>query len=120
MEDAMDAHMLTEKVTGPRAWRGGDLAPADWTVPLTPAALAELRAVLRELRRSPVPVLALDPRDYALDACGAVMARVRAVTQDGPMFAVLDRLPMDEMTRPESVSLYWLLSSLLARPVAPA
>jgi alpha-ketoglutarate-dependent taurine dioxygenase len=34
------------------------------------------------------------------------------------MFAVLDRLPIDEMSREEAVKLYWLISSLLARPVA--
>ncbi len=46
------------------------------------------------------------------------MNDVRRVTQDGPMFAVLDRLPLAEMNRDEAVSLYWLMSSLLARPVA--
>ena len=46
------------------------------------------------------------------------MEQVRDATQHGPMFAVLQSLPMDEMTREESVSLCWLLSSLLARPVA--
>jgi alpha-ketoglutarate-dependent taurine dioxygenase len=110
--------MLTETVTGKRAWTRADLAPADWTVALTPDALAELRAVLAELRRSPLPVFVLDPKDYRLDACRAVMNRVREVTQTGPMFAVLDRLPMAEMTREESFKLYWLLSCLLARPVA--
>ena len=34
------------------------------------------------------------------------------------MFAVLDRLPMAELERDEAIQLYWLLSSLLARPVA--
>jgi hypothetical protein len=66
-------------------------------VNLTPEALAELRAVMQELRRSPLPVFLLDPRDYALDACREVMARVREATQRGPMFAVLEHLPMDEM-----------------------
>jgi alpha-ketoglutarate-dependent taurine dioxygenase len=60
----------------------------------------------------------LDPRDYVLDACREVMGQVREATQRGPMFAVVDHLPMDEMTRDESVSVYWLLASLLARPVA--
>jgi alpha-ketoglutarate-dependent taurine dioxygenase len=114
----MNVRMLTEKITGPQAWTRASISPADWTVELTPPALAELRAVLQELRRSPLPVLLLDPRDYALEACREVMARVRAATLSGPMFAVLERLPMEEMTRAESVSLYWLLASLLARPVA--
>lgn len=114
----MTAHMLTERVVGPQAWTRDSLVPADWTVALTAEAKAELRAVLRELRRSPLPVLVLDPEDYALEACRAVIERVRARAAEGPMFAVLDRLPMDEMSRDEAVSLYWLLASLLARPVA--
>ncbi|MEO8627638.1 MAG: TauD/TfdA family dioxygenase [Betaproteobacteria bacterium] len=114
----MKVRMLTEKIVGPQAWTRASISPADWTVQLTPAALAELRAVIAELRHSPLPVLLLDPRDYTLDACRAVMAQVREATLRGPMFAVLERLPMDEMTREESLSVYWLLASLLARPVA--
>jgi alpha-ketoglutarate-dependent taurine dioxygenase len=46
------------------------------------------------------------------------MGRLRAMLDDGIMFAVLDRLPMNEMSADESVMLYWLLASLVARPVA--
>ncbi len=102
----------------PRAWTRATIPPRDWTVPLPDAAVGELLAVRDELRRAPVPTFLLDPKDFALDACRAVMADVRRVTQGGPMFAVLDRLPMDELTREEAVAVYWLLSSLLARPVA--
>lgn len=102
----------------PRAWTRATIEPVDWTVPLPDAAVRELLAVRDELRRAPVPTFLLDPRDFALDACRAAMAEVRRVTQSGPMFAVLDRLPMDEVTREEAIDLYWLLSSLLARPVA--
>lgn len=102
----------------PQAWTRTTIAPADWTVPLPEAAKRELQAVRDELRRAPVPTFLLDARDFALDACRATMAEVRRVTQSGPMFAVLDRLPMDEVTREEAIALYWLLSSLLARPVA--
>lgn len=104
--------------TTQQAWTRDTIAPADWTVPLPPAALDELRAVLAEIRRAPVPLFLLDPSDFALDACRATMAEVRRVTQAGPMFAVLDRLPLAEMSRDEAIHLYWLLSSLLARPVA--
>lgn len=114
----MTTPMLTERITGPKAWTRDTLSPGDWTVTLTDEAKDELRAVLRELRRSPLPVLVLNPADYKLDACRRVMEKVRGATRSGAMFAVLDRLPMDEMTRDEAVSLYWLLSCLLARPVA--
>lgn len=101
-----------------QAWTRDTIEPADWTVPLPAAALAELRTVLAELRRAPLPTFLLDPADFALDACRATMSEVRRVTQAGPMFAVLDRLPMAEMNRDEAIQLYWLLSCLLSRPVA--
>ncbi len=101
-----------------RAWTRDTLSPADWTVPLPAAALAELRDVLAEIRRAPLPTFLLDPRDFTLDACRAAMDEVRRVTRQGPMFAVLDRLPMAELSHDEATQLYWLLSSLLARPVA--
>jgi alpha-ketoglutarate-dependent taurine dioxygenase len=101
-----------------QTWTRDTIAPADWTVKLSPAALAELRAVRDEIRRAPVPTVLLDPVDFTLDACRATMDEVRKVTQRGPMFAVLDRLPMEEMSRDEAIALYWLMSSLLARPVA--
>ena len=110
--------MLDHAITDRRAWKGADLSPADWTIPLPPAAIDELLAVTAELRRTPLETLLLTPDDFALDACRAVMARVKAQLTGGIMFAVLDRLPMDRITRPEATQLYWLLSSLVARPVA--
>jgi alpha-ketoglutarate-dependent taurine dioxygenase len=100
------------------AWTRDTIAPADWTVTLPDTARAELLAVRDEIRRAPLPTFLLDPKDFALDACRATMDEVRRRTQDGPMFAVLDRLPLAEVTRDEAIQLYWLMSSLLARPVA--
>jgi alpha-ketoglutarate-dependent taurine dioxygenase len=101
-----------------RNWTRSTIAPADWTVTLPDAAVAELLAVRDELRRAPVPTFLLDPKDFGLDVCRATMHEVRRLTRDGPMFAVLDRLPLAEVTRDEAIQLYWLLSVLLARPVA--
>lgn len=100
------------------AWTRDTLKPADWTVELSSPARDELREVVRELRRSPVPLFVLDPRDFTLAACREAMNEVRRITQAGSMFAVLDRLPMEEINREEAIQLYWLLSCLLARPVA--
>jgi alpha-ketoglutarate-dependent taurine dioxygenase len=110
--------MLRERIVGRQAWRRDTLTPADWTVTMPPDCLAELRAALAALRHNPLPLFLLDPGDFALDSCRALMGRVRAMLDDGIMFAVLDRLPMGEMSRDESVMLYWLLASLVARPVA--
>ncbi len=113
-----DAITIADRFEGRDAWTRATLQPSDWIVKLPEPALVELRAVLADYRRAPVPTFLLDPADHALDACRATMERLREVTQRGPMFAVLDRLPLDEMNRDEAVAIYWILSNLLARPVA--
>jgi hypothetical protein len=88
-----------------QAWTRETLSPSDWTVRLPAAALGELRNVLGEIRRAPLPTFLLDPRDFALDACRTAMDAVRRVTSQGPMFAVLDRLPMTDISRDEAIQL---------------
>ncbi len=110
--------MLTHAITGPQAWSAASLGAADWTVPIPEDCLEELRRVLRHIRAHPLPMLLRTPDELELDACRMLMRRVGDQLENGTMFAVLDRLPVEEMSLEESTTLYWLLSSLLARPVA--
>jgi alpha-ketoglutarate-dependent taurine dioxygenase len=110
--------MLQDQVTDSRAWTRDTIGEAQWRVPIPPDCLDELRQVLAEIRRDPLPMFLLTPDQFALDACRALMGRVRRILDQGVMFAVVDRLPMEEMSRDESAILHWLLSSLVARPVA--
>ena len=64
-----------------RAWTRETLSPSDWTVRLPAAARAELRDVLGEIRRAPLPTFLLDPHYFALDACRTAMDEVRRVTR---------------------------------------
>jgi alpha-ketoglutarate-dependent taurine dioxygenase len=58
------------------------------------------------------------PDLFDLPACRALMAAVRAELRDGVGFAIIDRLALGQYTRPEAVTMYWLLASMIARPVA--
>ena len=102
------------------AWRRGDVTEADWHVAIPEACLAEIDTVVRTLRDNPVPTLALGAAEYELAACRALMAGVKRRLDDGIGFAVLDRLPSDEYGKAEMMTVYWLLSQMLARPVAQA
>lgn len=108
---------IDQTVEGGKAWVRADIKRDDWFMPLTPACLAELHAIVAELRAHPVAAEHIDVSRYAMPACRAFMRSVRAVLDDGVRFAVVDRLPMDEISDNEAKSLYWILSSLLARPV---
>ncbi len=113
-----DPVILDRKIAGRAAWTRADISEADYRVALDDAARAELLAAARTLREQPVPVLALRPDSFALPSCRAAMARVKEVLTDGPRFALLSRLPMEEIALDEAKALYWMLSGMLARPVA--
>lgn len=105
-------------ITGPAAWTRTDIDPASIRVFFDSDAQRELLATARALRQQPVPMLALRGDSFDLPVCRAVMARVKKILNDGPRFAVLSGLPIDELTIDEAKSLYWLLSAMLMRPVA--
>jgi hypothetical protein len=94
-----------------------DIRRDDWFFALSAACLAELREIIVKLRRAPRAADAIDPAQFELPACRAFMQRVKATLDDGVRFAVVDRLPMDEISDAEAKALYWILSAMLARPV---
>jgi len=112
------APMLSTVVPARAAWHGPSLAPEHYLIPIPAAVQDELAATLAELRRAPVPTLLLLPAHFPLATSGRFMAEVRRQLDDGPGFVMLDRLPVDAMTRDEAIALYWILMSFLEPPVA--
>ena len=115
--DAAEQRTLDHIVDGKKAWVRADIRRDDWFFKLPSDCLLELKAVLPELRGKLKPVESIDAGRYALTACRTVMRRVQAALDDGVRFAVVDRLPLEELSDDEAYALYWILSSLLARPV---
>src|SRR5215204_862035 len=103
----MQPTVLDRPISGRQAWTRADVRDRDYRVILSDAA-----------RRQPVPLLALRPDSIDLPACRAAMEEVRAILTEGIRFALLDRLPVEELSLDEAKALYWMLSSMLARPVA--
>ncbi len=110
--------MLERVIRGRKAWRTSSLRREDWIEPISDACLAEIDTLVGVLRRNPVPTVALDITDYSLSACRRMMKRLRAKLDNGVGFAVLDKLSVDSYGKSELTAVYWLLSSMIARPVA--
>ena len=102
------------------AWGREDVTDANWLLGVPEDALAEIDAIVRFLRENPIPTLVLSPAEFELSACRLFAARLKAVLESGVGFAVVDRLPIDSYSKEECLAIYWLLSQLLARPVAQA
>jgi hypothetical protein len=108
----------SQPIEGPSAWVRADLKAEDWLVELDARCRDEIRRTVEELRAYPLPTILLDPRDFALPACREAFARVRAILASGVGFTLVDRLPLEAMNAAEAIAVYWLLSSMIARPVA--
>jgi len=100
------------------AWRGEDLPHDAGRLTLSPDCAAEIAGLAATLRDNPLPCAALRPGDFELPSCRALMRDARHQLDAGPGFAVIDRLDLDAIGRDEARSVYWLLASMVARPVA--
>jgi alpha-ketoglutarate-dependent taurine dioxygenase len=105
-------------IAGPSAWVRADIHPEDWRVEFDGRCIDEIRHAVDELRTYPLPTVVLLPGDFAMAACGEALARTRAILSAGARFAVVGKLPLAEMSAAEATQIYWLLASMIARPVA--
>lgn len=109
---------LLSPIEGPSAWRRRDLDPADYRINLSPPCRDEILCAADEIRRFPLPTILRRPDEFDMPHCAAAMARVRHILDRGVRFALVDRLPAEEIAEEEAKAIYWLLASMVARPVA--
>jgi alpha-ketoglutarate-dependent taurine dioxygenase len=118
--DIQDATPETpmEKVAHPSMlWMAAQLREADYKLSVPDDCLEELRSTRNLLEAVARPATEIEPEMFRMPESSKWMARVKAVLDNGPGFAVLDRIPLQEFSGQEATSLFWLLMSLMSRPV---
>src|SRR5690348_8790713 len=118
MADASAVPLQSPAIPERLLWRGHDLPASAGRLALPAAVTEELDRIVAALDRDPLPLLLLRPDDFALDASRAFMRRVKQSLDDGPGFAIVDRLPIERWSESGARAVWWLLASLVARPVA--
>jgi len=110
--------MIEHRIEAASAWKRADIKDQDFRVKLDASCLDEIRRVVDEIRAHPLPTILRSPADFDMTNCHAAMAEVRRILKHGVRFAVVDRLPVEELSKAEAEAVYWLLASMVARPVA--
>ena len=105
-------------LTGPLVWRAADLKEDDWKFCLDEACLNEIELAVAHHKSHRLPIELLDAGRFDMPCCQIVMSKVREALVAGCGFALVDRLPMDRLHSEDAKLSYWLLSSMISRPVA--
>jgi alpha-ketoglutarate-dependent taurine dioxygenase len=116
--DQVSVQLAPEDVEVKKSWRRESIAPEGWLIPLPADCVAELDEVAAAVRATPRPVDTLDPADFSLRACTAVMASVRAKLETDTGLAVVDRFPVERYSDVENLAIGWLLAAMLGQVVA--
>jgi hypothetical protein len=112
--------MLDHHIHGNKAWTRKSLRTTHYMVPVEASVQREIATFISTLRCNPLQTELLSPDDYALPRTRQLMRRVRRILETGVGFAVLDRFAIDQYNKDELKAIYWVLSSLISRPVAQA
>jgi alpha-ketoglutarate-dependent taurine dioxygenase len=116
--DQLAVQVAPEDVELKKAWTRESISPERWMIPLPADCVAELDEVAAAVRATPRPVETLDPADFSLRACTAVMASVRAKLETDTGLAVVDRFPVERYGQAENLAIGWLLAAMLGQVVA--
>ena len=100
-----------------RAWRGSELASGTGRFDLPLEVAEEVTVAARIYEQSGQPIIEADVAQFELTATKEFMAKVLAELKDGVGFALIDRLPLDELGEDGAKIAYWLMCSLIERPV---
>lgn len=109
---------LDHPISGRAAWTRADLQTGDWHREFPRECMDELRVVLGQIREHVIPPTMWTHEGLQLAACQEFMGGIKSILDEGVRFALIDRLPVEEMSVDEAKTIYWLLSSMIARPVA--
>ena len=93
------ATIVRDRIAGPEAWRGADLARAtDWIRPFTPAELDELDAALRGVAARGLPWSHITRADFPLPRLSCALAGVADDLEHGRGVVLLRGLPVERYT----------------------
>ncbi len=112
--------MVERSIRGKKAWTRATIRKSDYRVAMPPDCCDEILGFVEWLRRNPLPTELLTPLDYSMPRSRVLMQSVRKRLDNGAGFALLDRLPVDAFDKHALRAIYWMLSSMIARPVAQA
>ncbi|ESX79996.1 TauD/TfdA family dioxygenase [Mesorhizobium sp. LSHC414A00] len=118
VDEHEEPRRLDHLVDLPRGWTRETVNPDMWNLPLPSTAAEEIQDLVAAMQEAPLPLLLRKPDGFRLDACRRLMATVKERLTNAMGLAVVDRLPVDNMSKEDATAVYWVLGQFLGMPVA--
>ena len=109
----------TTPITGPKAWRGADLArDTSWIVTLTDADIADLDRALAAARVSGRPLAEIDRASFPLTVMRPRLEQAVAEMRDGRGFLLLRGLPVERYSDDDVGLIFWGMGRYMGGPLS--
>lgn len=110
--------ILKQRLTGPAAWRGSELAgDTSWLHVLTPEAIAGIDAALAHVKGRGLEFPHFGKADFPLPGLGTDLLRYADELENGRGFLLLRGLPVERYTDDEINTVYYGIGLHLGQPV---
>ena len=112
------SQMLADRVSDERAWRAStvDDTPA-WYYALSEDCLSSCKRTVRDAQRDFRSVTEISRPDRLSNGCGESLQSVLHALNSGRGFAVVERVPIEQISVQEALSMYWLIGQFLGIPI---
>jgi hypothetical protein len=108
----------TERITGPKAWRGAELSgDPSWVETFSPDEIADLEHALAAAKATGRPLIDVERTDFPLTVARPRLERVLAEIYDGRGFVVLRGLPVSRYADDDVGLILWGLGRYLGSPL---
>lgn len=118
MPDDEGITMLDRQITDARAWTRDTINPDDCIISIGEDGLTEIRRMAEDIAANPLPIVLRNPDQFEIPALRATVEKAKTLLDTAPGVAIIDKLPMDEISDDTAKSIGWVLGHLVDRPVA--
>ena len=100
------------------AWTADDIDPQGCIIHVSDKVLGEFRDMARVIATNPLPTVLRVPDQFEIPNILELMKAVRDRLDSPPGVAVIDRLPLDDMTLEQAIDIFWTIGQKIGRNVA--
>lgn len=112
------SQMLTNGISDERSWRASTIDDtAAWYYPLSEECLSSFKPLIRDTRHHPGPITEISRPTSSSNGCAESLQPVLDALNSGRGFAIVQRVPIEQDSMEEAMSMYWLIGQYLGNPM---